>query len=423
MSTVCVIGLGYIGLPLAAVLASKGHNVVGVDVDEAVVASTNKGFAHFSEPGLSDLLAAAVAAGRLRAQASPVEADYYVIAVPTPLASGFRPDVSFVEAAARAIAPHVRAGSTVILESTSPVGTTERVAALIAGARPDLRLPKFRQAGDFDVRVAHCPERILPGQMLHELAANSRIVGGMTQACSDAAAALYRSFVAGDIQTTDCRTAECVKLVENSFRDLNIAFANELSMICARLGIDVWTAIELANSHPRVSILKPGAGVGGHCIAVDPWFLANSAPAESRLIRTAREVNDAKTSWVTAQILDNARRFKSPVVACFGVTYKPDVEDLSESPSLKIAQSVAREGVRVLVCDPMLRELPEELGGLAHVELASMEDARSAADIVALLVGHRQFQGLRHEHVQNKVVVDAIGLLKAAAFLEQNFRA
>lgn len=413
MSVICTVGLGYIGLPVASMLASRGHEVIGYDVNPRAVESINKGQAHFFEPDLDMLLKAAVNTGRLRAQVTPAAADYYIIAVPTPFRDGHQPDVSYIDAATKAIAPVLKAGSTVVLESTSPVGTTERIAEQLSALRPDLRFPRYKdEMSEADVAIAHCPERILPGQMVRELVTNDRIIGGMTDACSQAAVTLYESFVSSKIHITDCRTAEFVKLIENSYRDVNIAFANELSLICSRLGIDVWAAIELANRHPRVSILQPGAGVGGHCIAVDPWFIVSSAPQESRLIRAAREINDHKPHWLAAQIVQHADRFKSPVVGCFGIAYKPDVEDVRESPSLEIVKLLAKEqNIRVVVCDPMVKEPPEELRGLNTVSFAAIDETCQAADIVAFLVGHRQFSRMPPNRFLNKVVVDAIGLL------------
>lgn len=413
MSTVCVVGLGYIGLPVASMLASRGHEVIGYDVSEKAVASVNSGHAHFFEPDLDMLLKAAVSTGRLRAQSSPAEADFFVIAVPTPFAENHRPDLSYVDAATKAIAPYLKAGSTVVLESTSPVGTTERMTASLAEARQDLRFPSYKNMdAQADVAVAHCPERILPGQMVRELVSNDRIIGGMTENCSKAAEKLYDSFVSSQMFITDCRTAEFVKLIENSYRDVNIAFANELSQICAKLGVDVWKAIELANRHPRVSILQPGAGVGGHCIAVDPWFIVNSAPEESRLIRTAREVNDGKPHWLAHKIKQHADRFKNPVVSCFGIAYKPDVEDIRESPSLEVVKMLAADSdIRLMVCDPMLKELPNQLRCFNKVSFNSIDEACQTSDIVAFLVGHRQFQRMDPNLFLNKVVVDAIGLL------------
>jgi UDP-N-acetyl-D-mannosaminuronic acid dehydrogenase len=413
MSTICVVGLGYIGLPVASMLASRGHTVVGYDVNPKAVDSINKGQAHFFEPDLDMLLKAAVNTERLKASTAPVEADYFVIAVPTPFSRNHQPDLSYVDAATKSIAPFLKVGSTVVLESTSPVGTTERIAKQLAAARPDLRFPGYKDiVGEFDVALAHCPERILPGQMVKELVTNDRIIGGMTEKCSEAARELYQSFVRSEMFITDCRTAEFVKLIENSYRDVNIAFANELSVICHKLGLDVWAAIDLANRHPRVSILQPGAGVGGHCIAVDPWFIVSTAPEESRIIRAAREINDSKPHWIANQIIQHAARFKNPVVGCFGAAYKPDVEDLRESPSLEVIKLVAAESdIRVIVCDPMIKSLPEELAGINRVSFASIDETCNQADIAALLVGHRQFRKMDPNRFLNKIVVDAIGLL------------
>lgn len=413
MSTVCVVGLGYIGLPVASMLASRGHDVVGYDISQRAVDSINAGKSHFFEPDLDMLLAAAVHTRRLRAQTEPSEAEYFIIAVPTPLLENKQPDMSYVEKATATIAPYVRPGSTIILESTSPVGTTERIAEDLAKLRPDLRLPQYQTTGEgADVYLAHCPERILPGRMVHELVSNDRIIGGMTDLCASKAEALYGSFVAGHAFITDCRTAEFVKLIENSFRDVNIAFANELSSICDTLGIDVWRAIELANRHPRVNILTPGAGVGGHCIAVDPWFVISAAPETTQLMRSARTVNDAKPLQVADQIRRHADRFKAPVVACYGLAYKPNVEDLRESPSLEIVhQLAANPDIRVLVCDPFVSELPADLRDLPNVELTDATTAREQADIVAFLVRHTPFTRLEQKLFLNKIVVDAIGLL------------
>ena len=409
---VCTVGLGYIGLPTAAMLASRGHEVIGLDVNARVVDLINAGQAHFQEPDLQMLLTAAVETGRLRATTVAEAAQFFIIAVPTPVEAGGAPDMSYVEAAARTIAPVLAKGNVVILESTSPVGSTERLAEIFAEERPDLAFPRYRDEDrESDVALCHCPERILPGQMLRELVANDRIIGGMTMACAQSAAALYQSFVMGTCYLTDSRVAELAKLSENAFRDVNIAFANELSVICDKLGVDVWQVRELANQHPRVNILMPGAGVGGHCIAVDPWFIVNSAPAEARLIRTAREVNDDKPHRVVAQIARLAERFKAPTIACLGITYKPDVDDVRESPALEIVAEVARlEGASVLVVEPNLSELPPVLASLPNVRHVSSDEARSAADIVAVLVGHRQFRRIEADSFLSKAVVDTTGM-------------
>lgn len=413
MANVCVAGLGYIGLPTAAMLASRGHQVTGFDINSTVVDSINSGHPHFHEPDLQMLLSAAISTGRLKAQTEPAEADFYILAVPTPLAADNKPDLSYVESACRAIAPYLRSGNTVILESTSPVGTTERMCEIIGSLRPDLQIPHYMDEGEeFDIYACHCPERILPGHMLHELVMNDRIIGGVTDACAKRGVSLYESFVESNLLVTDCRTAEFVKLIENAYRDVNIAFANELSLICEHLGIDVWQAIELANRHPRVKILQPGPGVGGHCIAIDPWFIVDSAPNLSPIIRTAREVNHRKPQWVVGKVRALARRFKRPVVSFYGLTYKPDVDDLRESPALEIVRDLALDGsLKVLACDPHVRNLPATLRDLPNVRLVGAEEARREADIVVFLVGHRQFHRLESNGFLNKVVVDTVGIL------------
>jgi UDP-N-acetyl-D-mannosaminuronic acid dehydrogenase len=411
VKTVCVVGLGYIGLPTAATLASRGIEVVGVDVNPCVVDAVNAGQPYFPEPDLDMLLRAATTLGKLRAAARPEPADAFVIAVPTPFNDDRSPNLGYVDAAADAIAPMLASGNVVILESTSPVGTTARLAKRLARLRPDLRFPPAHHTEPLDVHVAHCPERVLPGRMVRELIENDRIIGGMTEACAEHAEAVYRVFLQGKPFRTNAPTAELVKLVENAYRDVNIAFANELSLICDQLGLNVWQVIELANRHPRVAILQPGAGVGGHCIAVDPWFIISSAPERSRLIRTAREVNDAKPGFIAAQIRERAERFKHPVVACLGLTYKPDVDDLRESPAVAIVAQLARGGPeRILVADPNLRALPQELAEFSNVALCETIAAVRQADIVAILVAHSPFRRISQEELLRRVVIDATGL-------------
>jgi UDP-N-acetyl-D-mannosaminuronic acid dehydrogenase len=413
---ICVVGLGYIGLPTAAMLASRGHEVVGYDVSERVVAAVTAGEAHFQEPDLQMLLSAAVGTGRLKATTSPEPADFFVIAVPTPIQPGGAPDMSYVESAAESIAPVLAKGCTVILESTSPVGSTEKLAAALAAARPDLVFPRYKQDDiEADVAVCHCPERILPGRMMTELVSNDRIIGGLSWTCSDRALELYNSFVMGTCYVTDARTAELVKLAENAFRDVNIAFANELSMICERLEVDVWAVRELANRHPRVEILRPGAGVGGHCIAVDPWFIVHSAPDDARLIRTARTVNDDKPRRIIRRVNELADRFKAPVIACYGITYKPDVDDVRESPAIEIVEQIAALGHKLLVCEPNLAALPHSLAEFPNVTLVDAGQAQREADIAVFLVGHRQFRRVELDAFLGKAVVDAIGLLSRPA--------
>ncbi|MGB0867271.1 MAG: UDP-N-acetyl-D-mannosamine dehydrogenase, partial [Granulosicoccaceae bacterium] len=336
---VAMVGLGYIGLPTAALMASRGLEVVGVDVNQEAVDTINAGNVHIVEPDLDIVVRSTVTTGNLRATTTMEAADAFLVAVPTPFKDDHVPDLKYIESAAASIAPVLEKGNLVILESTSPVGTTEKLAAWLAEKRPDLSFPQ--QAGDTaDIKVAHCPERVLPGYVLQELVSNDRIIGGMTKACSESAITLYQKFVKGSCITTNARTAEMAKLTENAFRDTNIAFANELSLLCKRLGISVWELIELANRHPRVNILQPGPGVGGHCIAVDPWFIVDSAPDLARMVRTAREVNDSKPGVVIDDVRAKAEKFKQPTVACFGVAFKPNIDDLRESPALHIAQEL-----------------------------------------------------------------------------------
>ena len=408
MSKVSVIGLGYVGLPTAVTLASRGHQVTGCDTDPRVLAMLAAGAAHFREPDLDMLLAASLATGALAVQATPAEAEFHIIAVPTPLNESQGAELAHVDAAAAAIAPLLRPGDTIILESTVPIGTTERLAADIARARPDLAQPGT--APDC-LHFAHCPERVLPGRMLAEIVANDRVIGGLTPECAQRAASLYASFSTGAALLTDARTAEAVKLLENAFRDVNIAFANEAAAICDRHGIDPWRAIALANRHPRVNVLRPGPGVGGHCIAVDPWFLVEGAPEEARLIRLAREVNDARPRLVASRIQAAARTLDEGTLACLGLSYKPDVDDLRGSPAAEVVTALARAGLRVLVVEPMIAALPPALAALPNVTLVTLETALAEARVVAILVAHRAFQGLDAAQLEGCAVVDAVGLL------------
>lgn len=409
---VAVVGLGYIGLPTAAVLASVGHDVLGVDTNPRVVELVSRGEVHIVETDLSGLVRGVVDSGRLRVSGQVMPADVFLIAVPTPFKAGHEPDMVYVENAVRSIAPHIREGNLVILESTSPAGSTEQVAAWLAQLRPDLGFPGLAQAPD--VHVAYCPERVLPGSILTELVKNDRVVGGLTGACSQIAKTFYQTFVEGDCIVTDARTAEMTKLTENAFRDVNIAFANELSLVCDRMGINVWELIRLANRHPRVNVLNPGPGVGGHCIAVDPWFIVHSAPEEARLIRTAREVNDQKPFWVVDQVIaaiSRARpRSDRPCVAFLGLAFKANVDDLRESPALVIVEAVAnlQLPLDLIVVEPHIEELPTVLQ--SRTLLVSVEDAMARADVVVLLVDHRQFRTIDRSSLVGKEVVDTRGL-------------
>jgi UDP-N-acetyl-D-mannosaminuronic acid dehydrogenase len=410
--TVSVIGLGYIGLPTAAILAREGIRVIGVDINERVVACINGGKGHFVEPKLDELIHLVVNAGRLRATTDPEPADAFVIAVPTPFGEDRVPNLSYVEAAAKSIAPHLVSGNLVILESTSPVGTTEAVAGWLAAARPDLTFPQ--DAGEeADIGVAYCPERVLPGRVLEELVENERVLGGMTGSCSRRAAEFYGIFVKGACRQTTARTAEMCKLTENAFRDVNIAFANELSLICDRLDVNVWELIRLASCHPRVNILQPGPGVGGHCIAVDPWFIVHSAPEEAKLIRTAREVNDGKPDWVVGRVEAAAKDIVDPVVACLGLAFKPDIDDLRESPAVEVVRRLSSRGsVRLLVVEPFVDELPNSLAASENVELTSLEEGLSACDVVLLLVDHGLFCRIDTTELEGKIVIDTRGVWK-----------
>ncbi|HRO12501.1 MAG TPA: UDP-N-acetyl-D-mannosamine dehydrogenase [Amaricoccus sp.] len=417
--TISVVGLGYIGLPTAAVFAARRLKVTGVDVNACAVAAINRSEIHIIEPDLDIVVRAVVTEGWLRATAAPEPADAFLIAVPTPFQAngkGREPDLSYVAAAARSIAPVLKPGDLVVLESTSPVGTTAQMAGWLAELRPDLSFPQ--DAGEAsDIRVAHCPERVLPGRVLQELVRNDRVIGGMTPRCSARAAELYRLVVQGECIVTTPETAEMAKLVENSFRDVNIAFANELSMICAELGIDVWELIALANRHPRVDILRPGPGVGGHCIAVDPWFIVSRSPETAKLIRAARERNDAKPAWVIDRVRQAVADYlaRHPVrhpsdvtLACWGLAFKPDIDDLRESPALDIARELCdRHPGPLVVVEPHVETLPPSL---ARAERADPETALARADLHVLLVCHSAFRAAMARLGPEHAVVDAVGL-------------
>jgi UDP-N-acetyl-D-mannosaminuronic acid dehydrogenase len=411
---ISVVGLGYVGLPTAALLASRGMRVLGIDVDPRVVDGVNNGRIHIEEADLDAIVHVAVSKGMLVAATKPEPADIFMIAVPTPFHNG-EPDISYVERAARMIAPVLRSGNLVILESTSPVGTTEHLCRLLAEARPDLKFP-ITDSDRLEVSVAYCPERILPGRVLHELVNNDRVIGGLTERCTKRAIAFYRLFCEGECLPTTARTAELCKLMENAFRDVNIAFANELSLICDRFGINVWELVRLANRHPRVNILQPGPGVGGHCVAVDPWFIVSSAPDQARLIRTARDVNDSMPQVVLGKIRAFATELSSngvprPGIACLGLTFKPDVNDIRESPALAISEEITRwSDCDVFVAEPHLKELPGELAGKNHVIMTSAADAIARAEIVALLVNHRQFSHIERSSLAGKKIVDTRGV-------------
>jgi UDP-N-acetyl-D-mannosaminuronic acid dehydrogenase len=406
-NTISVIGLGYIGLPTAAMFASKEKQVIGVDVNQHAVDTINEGKIHIVEPELEAMVKNAVDGGFLKAKISPESADAFLIAVPTPFISGKtegsapQPDLSFIEAAAKSVAIVLKKGDLVILESTSPVGATEQMTAWLADARPDLTFPQTHGENS-DIRVAHCPERVLPGHVVRELVENDRIIGGMTHKCSAAAIELYKIFVNGECSVTNARTAEMAKLTENASRDVSIAFANELSIICDNLGIDVWELIGLANLHPRVNILQPGPGVGGHCIAVDPWFIVAASPEDSKLIKTSREINDSKPDWVVSKVKlaierclgrNSGVRPQDLKIACYGLAFKADIDDLRESPAVSIVKKIIgiNRGQTLLV-EPNILKIPKELSG---GELVNFRDALLLADIHLLLVDHSSFKSDR----------------------------
>ncbi|MGN5755587.1 UDP-N-acetyl-D-mannosamine dehydrogenase [Acinetobacter calcoaceticus] len=409
---ICVIGLGYIGLPTAATFAAHGIKVTGVDVNQHAVDMINQGKVHIIEPDLDALVRDVVAQGKLSAQTIPTEANAYIVAVPTPFKDDYQPDLKYIEAASKAIAPFLKKGNLVILESTSPVEATEQMAAWLSDARPDLSFPQ-QKGEEADILVAHCPERVLPGKVLQELISNDRIIGGMTPRCSKAASELYQIFVKGDCIETNARTAEMCKLTENSFRDVNIAFANELSMICNKLNINVWELISLANRHPRVNILQPGPGVGGHCIAVDPWFIVAKTPEQAQLIRAAREVNESKPEWVINQVKikitdflqsNPTKTIKDVTIACYGLAFKPDIDDLRESPALEITKKLAEQGLNILAIEPNIEKLPHTMPD--NVQLTDIE-AGLEADIYVVLVKHKEFKSL---HLNTEKVINTCGL-------------
>ena len=414
---VAVIGLGYIGLPTAAVIASKGTSVIGVDIDTRVVQRVNKGRVPFIEPGLEKLVEKVVAGGYLTATDVTHQADIYIIAVPTPFKicetiTVPEPDVSHIRAAVESIGPFLKRGDLVILESTSPIGTTQWMTNLLAELRPDLCFPG-KGGESVDVNVAYCPERVIPGSVLRELVQNDRVVGGITKRCAEQAVYFYQSFVLGDCVATTARTAEMTKLVENASRDAQIAFANELSMICADFEVNVWELISLANRHPRVDILKPGPGVGGHCISVDPWFLVHAAPKKANLIRTARDVNNQKPRWVVAQVQQKCDELLSSgavssleniTIACYGITFKPNIDDLRNSPAKEIVETLSRvHPGALLVVEPNIKELPTTL---ARAQKVTLEQATAVADLHVQLINHREFEEIR---LEQGVVLDIQG--------------
>jgi UDP-N-acetyl-D-mannosaminuronic acid dehydrogenase len=421
--TACVVGLGYIGLPTAAILASRGTQVIGVDINPTVIESIKGGALSILEPDLAALVDFVVSRGQLTLQIEPAPADIFLIAVPTPVTKEFHPDLTHVKAAASSLAPYLQKNNLVILESTVPVGCTAQLAQWLAELRPDLNIP-HSEGDEADIHIAFCPERVLPGQMLIELVENDRVIGGITATSSGFAKDFYASFVRGELIATDAKTAEMCKLAENAYRDSNIAFANELSMLCDQLNINVHELIKLANHHPRVNILQPGCGVGGHCIAVDPWFLINAAPNETRLMRTARDVNNIKPHWVLGKVSDAIKRIQdkkirkadnnaSICIACLGLTYKADVDDLRESPALFIAESLAEQyrhsSGSFLIVEPYIETLPNKLLTFGAKKI-SIDDALAQADIILILVDHSKFKKHNHKLKDHQELIDTRGI-------------
>lgn len=409
--TVCVVGLGYIGLPTAVFFASTGLQTVGVDLNEERVSKVQRGIAPFKEPDFEGLLKEVVQSGLLAAQSEMARCDTYIIAVPTPFKQDHLLDRSFIESAAKAIAPLLSGEELIVLESTSPPGTTRWISEVIRKIRPDL----FKEDGTTSLLFAHCPERVIPGGIMREMVANDRVIGGTTPAATHRASTLYARFVKGELLETNADTAELSKLAENSFRDVNIAYANELSVICRDLGIDVWELISLANHHPRVNILEPGPGVGGHCIAVDPWFIVESSPKNSNLIRTARRVNDEKPSRVVAEI---SRMVKSDedisCVGFLGLTFKANVQDLRESPAVKIVEQFGRmhQEIEIKVCEPNISKMPTKLVGMENVTLTGVEEVFESCSLIVLLVDHDEFRAIDPASLAGKRVIDTRGIWK-----------
>lgn len=396
---VCVIGMGYIGLPTAALLANRGFQVHGVDIVEHVVNTINSGKIHIVEPELDAFVTSAINSGKLKASTKPTESDIFILAVPTPFHEGYVPNIDYVIKATQSIAPFVKNGNLIILESTSPVGTTEAVERVLRKEGVDTT----------KIYVAHCPERVLPGQVMRELIENDRVVGGINELSTVKAIAFYKKFVSGEVLPTDARTAELCKLVENASRDVNIAFANELSMICDKSGINVWELIRLANRHPRVNILRPGCGVGGHCIAVDPWFIVSAYPEETKVIRAAREVNDYKTLWVIEKIRKEALAFelkngRKAIVACMGLAFKADIDDLRESPALEIYHVLSKEKFKVWAVEPNVMDIK-------NIQLIELHEASERADILCFLVGHKEFKKLiQLPSLNDKIILNFTGV-------------
>ncbi len=418
-SNISVLGLGYIGLPTAAVFASHGCHVIGVDINQDIVNTINAGDIHITEPGLDEVVRDVVSSGHLRATTKVEPSDVFFITVPTPFTDSYKPNLDYVRSAAKSISPVLNKGNVVILESTSPVGTTEEIRDLLSSDRPDLTFPNS-DGNSPDVCIAYCPERVLPGKILVELIENDRIIGGLSARCSDRAEKVYKVFVTGNCLKTDSKTAEMAKLTENAYRDVNIAFANELSVVCDDLDIDVWELIGLANRHPRVDILNPGPGVGGHCIAIDPWFIVDSSPDNTKLIQTAREVNDSKPHWVVDKVKKACKLLSSKAagnpklkIACLGITFKANIDDIRQSPAIKIVRTLIDEGLDIAIVEPNVESLPENLIS-PNVKFMTLNDAIESSDIILLLVDHTPFLKIDDDQIGSKLLIDTRGVYSSA---------
>jgi len=411
LTKIAVIGLGYIGLPTATILAEKGFDVLGVDISPDVITTLKRGESHIVEPDLEESLSSVIQSGKLKVSSQISSADVFIITVATPFLDDYIPDLSYVESATKEISKHLAPGNLVIVESTCPVGSTEKVSEWIAKERSDLMLPS-RVGESASVNVAYCPERVLPGRIMHELVANDRIIGGVSSKCTKQAVALYEEFVQGKCLATNAATAEMAKLSENAFRDVNIAFANELSMIASNQNVDIWELIELANRHPRVNILKPGPGVGGHCIAVDPWFLVNADKENTKLIQAARHVNDYKPEFILNQVDKLIATIKEPTIACLGLAFKANIDDLRESPSLDICRKLAANtSLKLNIVEPYINSMPAALSDNKNVALTDVKTALEHANLILLLVDHDQFHSIPQKHnIDGKIVVDTRGI-------------
>ncbi len=412
--TISVIGLGYVGLPTAAIFASKGHKVIGVDNNEAIVKIINEGKIHIVEPDLDNLVKSAVRNDKLSATSKPEAADAFIIAVPTPFTRNQKPDLSYLMAAVKSVKAVLKKGDLIVIESTVPVGTSQSVSELLSNQCPDLRFP--HQSKTPDIYIAHSPERVLPGKILAELIKNDRVIGDISNICSEKARELYSLLdIKGQCVLTNAATAELVKLSENAFRDVNIAFANELSIVCEKLGINPWETIKLANHHPRVSILQPGPGVGGHCIAIDPWFIIDSSPKTTELMRTARKVNDAMPDYLAKKIISKLSNKSIPIIACLGLSYKADIDDMRQSPAVEVVRILAQsldtnKKAKILAVEPNIKVLPPELQHIHNLTLTSLEEALTEANIIVLLVDHELFKEIQQNRLRKKQTYDARGI-------------